>query len=262
VVAGLCATACALAIAAQAAPAPAPAVGSPESRAPAAIILAQAEPKAKWTGPAAPKAEAPPPPAAPAAEADAAAAAAAPPAETPATGPLMVVDDSAALLAIDRALSDRIFDDGPLAGYGATLSSEGVLHDANGASPMGAAGVQARFATFPADVKLERKPEKAMASETSGATWGGYTITRAGATMSTGRYITVWRREPVGWRIVSELVAGRATPQAAPAPTGLRTPADAPVALPRPAPAPPLRDALGRPATGTPPAPKAAPAGR
>ncbi len=138
-------------------------------------------------------------------------------AQTPPTEPLQAskpIDESEELLAIDRAFAVNLVSNGPLKAYEALMSAEGVLHDASGSSPAGAAGAQARFETFPADVTLERSPESAMASGGSGSSWGRYVIRRGDSQLSLGRYVTVWRREADGWLIVTELAAGRAGPQA------------------------------------------------
>ncbi|GBF58049.1 hypothetical protein PbB2_01720 [Candidatus Phycosocius bacilliformis] len=135
-----------------------------------------------------------------------------PPSEQP-----RAMDESQELLVLDRAFADALMRDGPLKAYEAVLSAEGMLHDASGSSPPGAAGAQARFATFPADVTLERTPESAMASGGAGSSWGRYVIRRGDTALSLGRYVTVWRREPTGWRMVTELAAGRASTPPAPA---------------------------------------------
>ena len=142
------------------------------------------------------------------------------------------VDESEELLTIDRAFAANLVANGPLKAYEAMMSAEGVLHDASGSSPAGAAGAQARFGTFPADVTLERSPESAMAAGGSGSSWGRYVIRRGDNQLSLGRYVTVWRREAGGWLIVTELAAGRAGPQAAAAPGPL--PRKPPSVAPRP----------------------------
>ena len=128
-----------------------------------------------------------------------------------------VLDESEELLAVDRAFAESLIANGPLKSYEALMSSEGILHDASGSSPAGAAGAQARFGTFPSEVTLDRSPESAMAAGGSGSSWGRYVIRRGDNQLSLGRYVTVWRREAGGWLIVTELAAGRAGPQAAPA---------------------------------------------
>ncbi len=142
------------------------------------------------------------------------------------------IDESEELLAIDRAFAESLIANGPLKAYEAMMSSEGILHDASGSSPAGAAGAQARFSTFPADVTLDRSPESAMAAGGSGSSWGRYVIRRGDNQLSLGRYVTVWRREAGGWLIVTELAAGRAGPQAAAAAGPL--PRRPPSAAPRP----------------------------
>lgn len=169
-------------------------------------------------------------------------------AQAPVEAAADTVSASATLLALDRALADRIFDEGPLAGYGGSLSAEGILYDASGPSPAGQAAAANRFGSFPADVKLERRPEKAIADGASGSTWGSYAVKRGGNVLSQGRYITVWRREEAGWRIVSELAAGR-TGQPAAATLPPRAPVPG-AGAPRPNPG--LRDALGRPIPAAP----------
>lgn len=175
----------------------------------------------------------------------------------------------AELLAVDRQLSDVIFDAGPLAGYGAAISADGMLYDSNGPSAAGPAGVEGRFAGFPPDLKLERRPQRAMASGTSGSSWGIFAVRRGEQTLTEGFYVTSWRREADGWRIVAELAAGRAPPPAtlparpatpAPAVPQLREPGAAATGSAAPSPLEParvLRDALGRPVTPRGPAPSA-----
>lgn len=186
-------------------------------------------PKAEWRAPATPPAETPGAPTAEALTETAAPLALPTPEagapdglraaqtvsnEPPAPAP-KIIDESEELLALDRAFAENLVANGPLKSYEALLSSEGVLHDASGSSPPGAAGAKARFETFPADVTLERSPESAMASGGSGSSWGRYVIRRGETQLSLGRYVTVWRREAGGWLIVTELAAGRAGPQAA-----------------------------------------------
>ena len=156
--------------------------------------------------------------------------------------------DSATLLTIDRQLSDAIFDQGPLVGYAAAMSDDGVLFDSNGGGVPGQDGVQNRFRTFPGDLRLERRPMRAVASGPVGTSWGVFVVRRGEQILTEGYYVTSWRLEADGWRIVAELAAGRA-----PAP---------PAALPNRPPSPgagsaapgPLPAAPGRPGaqTGTP----------
>jgi Domain of unknown function (DUF4440) len=151
--------------------------------------------------------------------------------------------------------------DGPKAGYARILSAEGTLYDASGGTPPGPAAAEAKFNTFPKDITFVRTPEKAMAAGGSGSSWGTYAIQRGDTALSRGHYVTVWRREAEGWRIVSELAAGRNV-----APPNAAGQAGSSGALPRTAPIPRplgragepsvLRDALGRPISAT-PAPKA-----
>ena len=124
-------------------------------------------------------------------------------------------DESVELLAADRAFAAALAAHGPLVAYQDVISPEGSLHDASGASPEGPAGAQARFASFPADVTFEREPESALASGGSGSSWGRYVIKKGDKPLSVGRYISVWRREADGWRLFTELAAGRASQQAA-----------------------------------------------
>ncbi|MCU0882189.1 MAG: nuclear transport factor 2 family protein [Hyphomonadaceae bacterium] len=178
-------------------------------------------------------------------------------------------DTSEQVLLADRALADAIFDAGPLAAYSAAISGSGVIFDGNGGAPEGVAGVNQRFSSFPDGVKLDRRPVAAVASGSAGSSWGTYAVRRGDQIMTEGHYLTSWRREASGWRIVTELAAGRSiAPQAAGAlpraPDGPR-PASARRSVPAGAPAPaaatalpdvPMRDALGRPVApaATPPA--------
>ncbi|OYU74782.1 MAG: hypothetical protein CFE32_16665 [Alphaproteobacteria bacterium PA3] len=212
---------------------------------PKAAVKAKAAPKAEWRAPtspaadglAAPVAEAssqtPPATTMPAAEAGAPEGLRAAQAINSEPAPAAkILDESEELLAIDRAFAENLVTNGPLKAYSALMSSEGILHDASGSSPAGAAGAQARFGTFPAEVTLDRSPESAMAAGGSGSSWGRYVIRRGDNQLSLGRYVTVWRREAGGWLIVTELAAGRAGPQAAAAAGPL--PRRPPSAAPRP----------------------------
>jgi hypothetical protein len=60
-------------------------------------------------------------------------------------------------------------------------------------------------------VQFVRSPEKAIAAGGSGSSWGSYTIKRGDSVLSAGRYISVWRRETTGWKMISELAAGKTT---------------------------------------------------
>ena len=173
--------------------------------------------------------------------------------------------DSATLLTIDRQLSDAIFDQGPLIGYAAAMSDEGMLFDSNGGGVPGQEGVQNRFRTFPAELRLERRPMRAVASGPVGTSWGVFVVRRGEQILTEGYYVTSWRLEADGWRIVAELAAGRAPAPPAALPNrpaqpgaGSATPGPLPATPTRPggqpaageaAPTsgPVLRDALGRP---------------
>ena len=120
-----------------------------------------------------------------------------------------VADQSQEVLAIDFATAAAITAQGPKLGYASALSDEGILYDANGASPVGKEAAPSRFGTFPADVRFIRTPERALAAGGSGSSWGTYSIKRGDTVLSLGRYISVWRREASGWKMMSELAAGR-----------------------------------------------------
>jgi ketosteroid isomerase-like protein len=127
--------------------------------------------------------------------------------EAPVAASPVVQDQSQEVLDIDFAMAAAIAASGPKIGYGNSMSEEGVLFDANGASPKGQEAATSRFATFPADVSFVRTPEKAVAAGGSGSSWGSYVIRRGETVLSSGRYISVWRREPGGWKMISELAA-------------------------------------------------------
>lgn len=127
----------------------------------------------------------------------------------PPTTPVGSIDQSLEVLDRDFALATAIASLGPWDGYATALSPEGILYDASGASPAGADAAAARFSSFPPDVKLERTPEKALAAGGSGSSWGGYAIVRGDTVLSSGRYVSVWRREASGWMMISELAAGK-----------------------------------------------------
>lgn len=131
------------------------------------------------------------------------------PEEANVTTPVAVVDQSQEVLDIDFAMASAIATQGPKDGYSSALSDEGVLYDANGASPAGKEAAASRFGAFPADVTLVRTPERALAAGGSGSSWGTYTIKRGETILSAGRYVSVWRREAAGWKMISELAAGR-----------------------------------------------------
>ena len=217
-------------------------------------------PKAEWRPSKGAKAKVTPkaPKAAPAPPAGEAAAAPSP--ETSVAAPAVVQDQSQEVLDIDFAMAAAIAAQGPKDGYATALSDEGILYDANGASPIGREAATSRFATFPADVTLVRTPERALAAGGSGSSWGTYTIKRGEAVLSAGRYISVWRRETSGWKMISELAAGKTTtpPPSAPV-TGVlpRRPnspgraAPSPIGVPLTRPTPPAAP----PTSEAPPAP-------
>ena len=174
----------------------------------------------------------------------------------PAAPSAAVPDQSQEVLDLDFTMAAAIASQGPKDGYASALSDEGVLYDANGASPVGKEAATSRFGSFPADVTLVRTPERALAAGGSGSSWGTYTIKRGETILSAGRYISVWRRETIGWKMISELAAGRtnAPPPATPIsgvlpkrPTSLSRPATSRPSAPSAAPS--------TPAPETPPAP-------
>ncbi len=128
---------------------------------------------------------------------------------TPPTQTAVVIDQSQEVLDVDFVMAAAIASQGPKDGYASALSDEGVLYDANGASPAGREAATSRFGAFPADVLLVRAPERALAAGGSGSSWGTYTIKRGDTILSGGRYISVWRRETSGWKMISELAAGK-----------------------------------------------------
>jgi hypothetical protein len=184
------------------------------------------------------------------------------PPTTNVTAPLAasVPDQSQEVLDVDFAMAAAIASQGPKEGYSGALSDEGVLYDANGASPAGREAANSRFGTFPADVTLLRTPERALAAGGSGSSWGTYTIKRGETVLSAGRYISVWRREVAAWKMISELAAGKtfAPPPANPVsgvlprrPNSPSRPAPSPVGVPLTVPTPPATP----PASETPPTP-------
>jgi Domain of unknown function (DUF4440) len=216
--------------------------------------LAQAVPKAEWRADKTAKAKAKTAPKAKKAATAVVPPTSPPPATPPSDSqpatvqPAAVIDQSQEVLDIDFAMAAAIATQGPKDGYASALSDEGILYDANGASPVGREAAAARFGTFPADVTLVRTPERALAAGGSGSSWGTYTIKRGANILSSGRYISVWRREVSGWKMMSELAAGKtlAPPPAAPIsgvlpkrPTSLPRAAPAPVGVPLTVPTPP-----------------------
>jgi hypothetical protein len=211
-------------------------------------VDAQGQPKAEWKAPKAKKTKAvratPPPPAPtptppPANDTESSSApnpsTDMPPAASPT--PPIVQDQSQEVLDTDLVMAALVKAQGPKVGYGSTLSEVGVLYDANGASPAGVAASESRFANFPADVVFERTPERAIAAGGSGSSWGAYAIKRGEQVLSAGRYISVWRREASGWRMISELAAGKTTTPPPATPVGGTLP-KRPAQLGRAAPAP------------------------
>ncbi len=170
-----------------------------------------------------------------------------PPSRAPA---VPVVDQSQEVLDMDFAVAASIASIGPKLGYTGALSDEGILYDANGASPVGVEAANSRFATFPADVTLVRNPERALAAGGSGSSWGSYAVKRGETVLSAGRYISVWRRETTGWKMVSELAAGKA-PAASAGSTGNGVLPKRPASLGRATPTP-LGVPLSVPTTPTP----------
>jgi hypothetical protein len=167
-----------------------------EWKAPKAKKTTAAAPAETAAPPATPRAETPPP---------------SPPPALPAETAPPVQDQSQEVLDNDMAMAAMIAASGPKEGYSNAMSEVGVLFDANGSSPAGVAAATSRFNNFPADVQFVRSPEKAIAAGGSGSSWGSYTIKRGDNVLSAGRYISVWRRETAGWKMISELAAGKTT---------------------------------------------------
>jgi hypothetical protein len=169
--------------------------------------------KAEWKAPKAKKATATAPTETndPASTLRADTPSASPSATLPAETAAPVQDQSQEVLDNDMAMAAMIAASGPKEGYSNALSDVGVLFDANGSSPAGVAAATSRFNNFPADVQFVRSPEKAIAAGGSGSSWGSYTIKRGDTVLSAGRYISVWRRETAGWKMISELAAGKTT---------------------------------------------------
>lgn len=159
------------------------------------------------------------------------------PTEASAPPALSVPDQSQEVLDMDLAMAANVKTLGPKVGYASNLSEVGVLYDANGASPTGTAAAESRFANFPADVTFERLPERALAAGGSGSSWGSYIIKRGEQILSAGRYISVWRRETSGWKMISELAAGKTTTPPPPSGVGGTLP-KRPAQLGRATPAP------------------------
>jgi hypothetical protein len=175
-----------------------------------------------------------------------------------------VQDQSQEVLDNDLAMAALVASQGPKVGYGSALSDVGVLFDANGSSPPGQEAATARFGSFPVDVQFVRTPEKALAAGGSGSSWGSYTIMRGSTVLSAGRYLSVWRRETSGWKMVSELAAGKTnTPSSAPSGGGVlpKRPAQlgrtgpARVGVPLTIPTPPAAASENAQTPQTPPAP-------
>lgn len=165
--------------------------------------------------------------------------------------PPQTIDESEELLYIDRAFADNIYDKGALIAYTDAISDEGVLFDASGGTQPGKISAETRFKGFPAEIKLERRPERAMASHGAGATWGTYAVKRGAQVLAEGRYTAIWRKENGIWKIVNELAAGKS---AAPPslPQKAKTPQPNTDNLSAPNNPAILRDALGRPVTPKP----------
>jgi Domain of unknown function (DUF4440) len=160
-----------------------------------------------------------------------------PPSAQPAETAAPVQDQSQEVLDNDMAMAAAIVASGPKEGYSSAMSEVGVLFDANGSSPAGVAAATSRFNNFPADVQFVRSPEKAIAAGGSGSSWGSYTIKRGDTVLSAGRYISVWRRETNGWKMISELAAGKTTTPSPPPAIGGALP-KRPAQLGRATPAP------------------------
>ena len=161
-------------------------------------------------------------------------------------------DSSEEVLLADRTLADQIFDNGPLAAYSAWMSPIGQLFDSAGSAPPGIEGVQSRFGSFPNEVRLDRRPDKAVASGSAGSSWGTFAVRRGDQILTQGYYLTSWRREQGEWRIVMELAAGRAIQSPPPPRPGASTdaalqPAANPALDPVAETEQVLRDAFGRP---------------
>ncbi len=122
------------------------------------------------------------------------------------------IDESQELIDLEAVVAASIIALGPLEAYSQYISDIGTLVDAGGVSQEGALGVISRFEKFPKGIILERLPESALASGGSGSSWGAYQIKKGVSVLSTGRYVTVWRKEFGKWKIVTEIAAGKDAP--------------------------------------------------
>lgn len=120
----------------------------------------------------------------------------------------IAVDESEELLKFDLEFAKNIKSYGPLSAYSNALSENGTLYDAAGGTPMGKQAAEVRFAKFPSNIILVRKPYSALSHGGAGSSWGQYEVMHGANLLAKGQYSSVWRKEEGGWKLVTELAAG------------------------------------------------------
>ena len=112
------------------------------------------------------------------------------------------------LLEADRAFSDASVEDGPAAAFAEFLAPEAVGLPNEG-PPLVGRTLFTHFLAADPSLKIEWKPETATLSQKGdfGYTWGRLIATfpgpSGGPIAATGKYMTVWRRDPTGrWLVV------------------------------------------------------------
>jgi ketosteroid isomerase-like protein len=123
------------------------------------------------------------------------------------------------LLNADRALAARSHADGFVAAYTVAMAEDARKLDSDAPAALGRDAILALMARYPADLKLDWKPEEAVVASSGemGFTWGHFTATfhdKKGQTVTSyGKYLDVWRRQGDGtWRWIADIGTGDPPP--------------------------------------------------
>lgn len=122
-------------------------------------------------------------------------------------------------MAADVAFSDLAQTAGMAEAFGKYMDPVDGKMISPGEITTGEAAIRAAFKDWPADLKMAWAPDMGHAAKSGdlAVTSGRFTRTRDGAVVSTGRYVTTWRKDAGGdWKGVMDI--GVADPPPAPPP--------------------------------------------
>jgi ketosteroid isomerase-like protein len=130
-------------------------------------------------------------------------------------GPALASGASDSLLDADRALAAESHRIGFVAAYAKAMAPDARKLDSGSPTAVGRNAILALMARYPADLKLDWKPEEAVVADSGelGFTWGHFIAThhdKDGQLVTEyGKYLDVWRRKGDGaWRWIADIGSG------------------------------------------------------